>query len=139
MKKPRILVILTVVFAMTVSAMMTGCNNNDDNEESSVVSSESDLLTGQWQSERKTDYVYTFNGDGTGQYKMAGIDYDMTYSVENGQITIALQAEGYLPITFDYFLEGDRLNIRDSYGKDNLLCEGQGIKAELTRPKYDKD
>lgn len=117
----RILRPLAIVIVMALCFVFTACHNNDDdNEESSVVSVVSDSLTGQWQSERKPDYIYTFNGDGTGQYKMAGIDYDMTYSIENGQITIALQAEGYLPLTLDYFLEEDRLNIRDSYGKDTF-------------------
>lgn len=109
---------LAIVLAIAALCALAGCNRDEnDTEDSRLVT---DPLTGQWQSERKPDYVYTFNGDGTGTYKMAGIQYDLTYHTDNGQITIAILAQDYTPLTLDYFLEGDRLNIRDSYGKDTF-------------------
>ena len=113
MKKQIFFRWLALALCVTMLIAFAGCHKDDD-------PSPSDPLTGQWQSERKPYYVYTLNGDGTGKYKMAGTDYDIIYSAENGKITISIQAEGYTPLTFDYFLEGDRLNIRDSYGKDTF-------------------
>ena len=51
---------------------------------------------------------------------MAGNTLDLNYATENDKITITFLAEGYTPITLDYVLEGDRLNIKDSFGNDTF-------------------
>ena len=79
-----------------------------------------DPLAGQWQSEQLSDYIYTFNGDGTGKYDMAGNVLDLNYATKDGRITLTFLAEGYTPVTLDYELDGDRLNIKDSFGKDTF-------------------
>ena len=51
---------------------------------------------------------------------MAGKILEMTYSTENGKITMNYTTEGYSSVTLDFVLEGDRLNIKDSFGKDTF-------------------
>ena len=51
---------------------------------------------------------------------MAGNTLDLNYATENDKITITFLAEGYTPIALDYVLEGDRLNIKDSFGNDTF-------------------
>ena len=111
-----------------------GCNKNDsetkESSSSAVVSEQSvDLLTGQWQSEQLPDYIYTFNADGTGQYDMAGKILALNYTTDNGKITITFLEEGYTPVTLDYELDGDKLNIKDSFGKDTFYIKAESEKA----------
>ena len=102
------------------------CNKNDsETGESSTVSavseqSTNDPIVGKWQSEQLPDYVYTFDADGTGQYDMAGNILELTYTTEDGKITISFTADGYTPVTLNYELDGDKLNIKDSFGKDTF-------------------
>ena len=121
--------LITITAALAMVCAFAGCNKNDgetaESSAPSAVSEESvqesaDPLAGQWQSEKLPDYVYTFNGDGTGKYDMAGNTLDLKYTTEDGKITITFLAEGYTPIALDYVLEGDRLNIKDSFGNDTF-------------------
>jgi len=125
---------LAIVSALTVLCAFAGCNKNDsetkESSSSAVVSEQSvDLLTGQWQSEQLPDYIYTFNADGTGQYDMAGKILALNYTTDNGKITITFLEEGYTPVTLDYELDGDKLNIKDSFGKDTFYIKAESEKA----------
>lgn len=106
--------------------IFAGCRGNESSPEnvsenpSEAVSVPSDSLTGQWQSEQLSDYIYTFNDDGTGRYDMAGKILELKYTTDDGRITISFQEEGYTPVTLEYILDGDRLNIKDSFGKDTF-------------------
>ena len=62
--------------------------------------------------------IYTFNEDGTGIYELAGTPSDIKYSTQDGKITI--EYEGMKPMTLNYTLEGDTLNIIDSFGNDTF-------------------
>ena len=121
----RIVKIFVVVLVLTVLCAFAACNNNGGDKDESGKGEESvlktdDRLYGQWQSEKKSDYVYTFNADGTGQYDMAGNVLELTYNNRDGKITLSFTQEGYTPVTLSYELDGDRLNIKDSYGKDTF-------------------
>lgn len=125
MKNKTILRISAIAIAAASVFMFAACNKNDNDSEqssqTSVVSEPSepaDPLVGKWQAETLPEYVYTFNADGSGQYDMAGTILEMNYSTENGKITMNYTTEGYSSVTLDYILEEDRLNIRDSFGKD---------------------
>lgn len=121
--------LLAIVAALAIVCAFAGCNKNDSdgaNSSASAVSeqpSKTDPLVGQWQSETLPEYIYTFNDDKTGQYDMAGKILEMTYSTENGKITLNFLTEGYSAVTLDYELDGDRLNIKDSYGKDTFYIK----------------
>ena len=123
--KNSIIKIIAVLFVVMITAAFAGCNN-DQTEESSFILTESeevinsDPLVGKWQSEKLSNYVYTFNDDGTGQYDMAGKVLKLTYSTDEGKITLNFLEEGYTPVTLNYILDGDSLNIKDSFGKDTF-------------------
>ena len=127
MKKNIFLILLTAAVAAGSLFMFAACNKNEDNSDkksdasiSSEDSKPADPLVGKWQAQTLPDYVYTFNADGSGQYNMAGTDLEMNYSTENGKITMNYTTEGYSSVTLDYILEEDRLNIKDSFGKDTF-------------------
>lgn len=127
MKRTIYLKLLTLAVAAVTVFAFGGCNKNTaPNEESSVVSEESsepevtNPLEGQWQSENMSEYVYTFNGDGTGEYDMAGNVLPLNYETEGGKITITFLEEGYTPVTLEYEIDGNRLNIKDSFGSDTF-------------------
>lgn len=120
--------LLAVISAMATLCSFAGCNRNNENsgnggQVSSVSEQSLDPLAGQWQSEELSDYIYTFNGDGTGKYDMAGKVLELNYATEDGKITLTFLQEGYTPVTLDYELDGDRLNIKDSFGKDTFYVK----------------
>lgn len=124
MKNTLIKRIFAVMFAVMIAAAFAGCNNQNEEESSSIPTESetvpSDPLVGQWRSKRLPDYVYTFNSDGSGQYDMAGKVLKMTYTTEDGKISLNYLEEGYSTVTLNYILDGDTLNIKDSYGKDTF-------------------
>jgi len=120
--------LLAVISAMAILCSFAGCNRNNENsgnesQVSSVSEQSLDPLAGKWQSEELSDYIYTFNGDGTGKYDMAGKVLELNYATEDGKITLTFLQEGYTPVTLDYELDGDRLNIKDSFGKDTFYVK----------------
>lgn len=125
----RSIQLLAIVSVLTVLWALAGCNNNDSEPQESAAASgvsaqsvteSADPIVGQWQSEELPDYVYTFRADGTGQYDMSGNILDLTYTTEEGKITISFLVEGYTPVTLNYELKDEKLNIRDSFGKDTF-------------------
>ena len=121
----RIIKLLAIAMILTSLFALAACKKNDGDKDDNSTGEESvyvtdDSLYGQWQSEKKSNYVYTFNADGTGQYDMAGNILDLTYTTEEGKITISFTADGYTPVTLNYELDGDKLNIKDSFGKDTF-------------------
>ena len=122
--------LLAVVSALIMLCTFAGCNKNkgntdNENQVSTVSEQPLDTLAGQWQSEELSDYIYTFNGDGTGKYDMAGKVLELNYATEDGKITLTFLEEGYTPVTLDYELDGDKLNIKDSFGKDTFYVKVQ--------------
>ena len=129
MKRSTILRTFVIVSAVCVLGTWTGCGKNDNPpQESSTTPSMTesvsevapDSLEGQWQSESNPGFVYTFEHDGTGQYDMAGNVLNLQYTTDSGKITLTFLQEGYSAVTLDYVLEGDRLNIKDSFGNDTF-------------------
>ena len=127
MKKTILKKTAVLILSAVLTMSFAGChqNNGNDKQEStvSVESTITDPLAGQWQSEQLPDYIYTFNGDGTGKYDMAGNVLDLSYETEDGKITLTFLVEGYTPVTLDYEIDGDRLNIKDSFGKDTFYLK----------------
>ena len=130
MKKAIKILSIAAVLAMVFT--LAACNKNDSETENSgsgaSVSEQStqepaDPLVGKWQSKDLPDYIYTFNADGTGKYDMPGKVLDLTYTTEAGKITISFQGEGYTPVTLDYIVEEDRINIKDSFGNDTFYLK----------------
>ena len=117
--------ILSIAAVLAMIFTLAACHKNDsDSEESSAASVVSEQpvnpLAGKWQAKDLPDYIYTFNADGTGQYDMAGNILELTYTVQDGKITMTFLTQGYQPVTLAYVLDGDRLNIKDSFGSDTF-------------------
>lgn len=83
---------------------LTGCGKTDKN-----------TIVGQWQSKDYSSYVYTFNEDGTGDY--SGTEF--TYTTEDNKISI-LYKNSTAPFESTYEINGNELNIKDSFGKDTI-------------------
>ena len=115
MKKNKIMLLLAVISAIAVMCVFAGCNKGGDSEEKPE-----DRLVGKWQSEKKPDYVYTFNSDGTGDYNMAGVVAEYNYEVKDGKLIFNFTTDGWTSATRDYVIEGDKLNVKDSYGADTF-------------------
>ena len=72
------------------------------------------LIVGEWVYEAG-GYTYDFRADGSGIYKLGESVMEFTYTT-NGN-TLVLKYEGIsAENTFDYTLEGNSLNIEDSFG-----------------------
>ena len=106
----------------TVSnAESTAESTADSSSESTIRPANSDSVVGKWASEMMSgSFVYTFNEDGTGSYDMMGTVVDLNYSIEGDKITITLLAEGYTPMTLNYEIKDNKLNIKDSFGNDTF-------------------
>ena len=77
-------------------------------------------LAGTWASKEYSGrYVYTFNEDGTGNYDAAGTKMDFTYKIEDDKISI-LYTGNTAPFETRYTLDGNTLNIVDSFGNDTI-------------------
>lgn len=71
-------------------------------------------LVGTWS--YSDDYVYTFNADGTGNYKVGTTDMPFTYT-DNGT-AVAITFEGNTaPMELNYTIDGSKLTITDSFGE----------------------
>ena len=58
---------------------------------------------------------------------MAGKVLELGYeTTEEGTITISFHEEGYTPVTLRYELDGDTLNIKDSFGSDTIYLRVKG-------------
>ena len=98
-----ILILIIGVFALT------GCGN--DNKKGNTI-------VGSWKYDG-ADYTYTFNEDGTGNYDAAGTKMEFTYTTTENKISI-LYNGNTSPFETEYSIEGDTLNIIDSFGSDTL-------------------
>lgn len=101
-----ILVLLIAVFALTA------CGNKEESN------SKKATIVGSWKYDG-ADYTYTFNEDGTGDYSAAGTKMEFTYTTEDNKISI-LYTGNTAPFETEYSIDGDTLNIIDSFGRDTL-------------------
>lgn len=146
MKKASVIKVLAAVLATASIAVFAGCNNDNSSESSSVTSAtgnsessevtsttansessavasataSSDPLVGVWSAQSMPGISYTFNEDGSGEYDLMGNIMKIKYSTKDGKITIEFLEEGMSSVTLDYTLDGDTLNIKDSFKNDNL-------------------
>ena len=77
-------------------------------------------IVGDWKTSLADyDYIYTFNSDGTGNYNAAGTDMKFTYKLSGDKISILYDGD---TVSFDttYSVDGDTLNVVDSFGEDTL-------------------
>lgn len=107
MKNVLKITLLLLVLAIAVFAL-TGCGKKDTNP-----------IVGSWKYDGGSDYTYTFNEDGTGNYASGSSKMDFTYTIKDNKISI-LYTGNTSPFETEYKIDGDVLNIIDSFGKDTL-------------------
>ena len=115
MKKNLLHVCTLLLCALLCAALLVGCGESKapaaeiGTEESAAPS-----LVGTCS--YSDDYVYTFNADGTGNYKVGTTDMPFTYT-DNGT-AVAITFEGNTaPMELNYTIDGSKLTITDSFGE----------------------
>ena len=118
MRKIAISVLLIAVLCTTIF-VLSGCNNNSkEGDTESVIEGVS--IVGSWKNnELGSDFIYTFNEDGTGKYDAAGTIMEFTYTTQEDNISI-LYTGDTVPFETKYNIDGDTLNVIDSMGNDTL-------------------
>lgn len=107
MKKTlKVLAIVAILFSALFA--LTGCEK----------SKSSNPIVGTWKYEQG-DYTYTFKEDGTGDYSFSTTKMEFTYKAEDGKLSITYNGST-APFESDYEVNGDTLNVKDSFGKDTI-------------------
>ena len=107
MKKSIALICALVLLAGCLAA----CGNSENAGADSVI--------GTWEYENG-GFTYDFKADGTGVYSFGDLGgMNFTYATADGILSI--QYEGNTePTDLEYILDGDTLNIKDSFGSDTI-------------------
>lgn len=117
MKKFIKSMLLILVLVSTI-LVFTGCGNTNETTENKDSKEIKNTIVGSWKYDG-ADYTYTFNEDGTGDYNAAGTIMEFTYETEDKKISI-LFSGNTAPFESEFSIDGDTLNIIDSFGKDTL-------------------
>ncbi len=89
--------------------------------ETEVKTSADTGLVGSWDYAELSGMVYTFNADGSGSYDMFGEVMNFTYEADGAVLKITYTDEGVdEPMELEYKIDGDTLNVKDSFGNDTL-------------------
>ena len=125
MKKVLTIVLIVVLFVGGLF-VLTGCDNNNGStsnggsSESKTEAKSGSEIVGSWKNNSYgSDYIYTFNEDGTGKYDAAGTLMEFTYTIDGSKISI-LYTGNTDPFETEFKIDGDTLNVIDSLGKDTL-------------------
>ena len=112
MKKTiKIVAIITVLLATMFA--LTGCKNEKKDKKAA-----SNTIVGTWKYDGG-DYTYHFNEDGTGDYSYYSTKMEFTYKTEGNKLSITCKGSTAAFET-EYSIDGDTLNVKDSFGKDTL-------------------
>lgn len=117
MKKFIKSMLLILVLVSTI-LVFTGCGNTNETTENKDSKEIKNTIVGSWKYDG-ADYTYTFNEDGTGDYNAAGTIMEFTYETEDKKISILFNGNT-APFESEFSIDGDTLNIIDSFGKDTL-------------------
>lgn len=105
-----------VIFAMLLATIMflAGCENKSSSKEEAA----KNPIVGAWKYEQG-GYTYHFNEDGTGDYSYSSSKMEFTYKTDGNKLSITYKGST-APFESDFSIDGDTLNIKDSFGKDTL-------------------
>lgn len=105
---------LTIIAVLVIAMFaLTGCGNTKKEKEKAV-----DPIVGVWTYENG-GYTYTFNEDGTGNYAYYSTKMEFTYKTEGNKLEITYSGSTS-PFKTEFTIEGNTLNIKDSFGKDTI-------------------
>ena len=101
----RVRTLLISLVALVCLFTLAGCGK-----------SESNTIVGKW---ALSNFVYTFNEDGTCSYDAAGTLMKCTYETDGDKLSILYDGD---TVSFDttYSIDGNKLNVRDSFGNDTI-------------------
>lgn len=107
---------ITLIITMLLSAILVlaGCTEKKD----SKTASNANPIVGSWKYE-SGDYTYTFKEDGTGDYSFSSTKMEFTYKTEGNKLSITYKGNTS-PFETEYSIDGDTLNVKDSFGRDTL-------------------
>lgn len=111
---------LLVLLTIGVSLILVACGNknvqpaSDGNSVTSIVGywKNDDFLPG-------TEFIYSFNEDGTGNYNVSGSDMPFKYVLNGKKISIFYDGND-VPFETDFEIKDNILNVKDSIGNDTL-------------------
>ena len=107
MKKKLLVVFLVVAMCFT----LVGCGKANSSKE----------IVGQWKNDEfGYDFIYTFNGDGTGKYDAAGTIMKFKYTINGNKISFKYTDEDIETLDTTFSIHGDTLNVKDSSNEDTL-------------------
>ena len=106
---------MAVFFAVMMLFAFTACKNSTDEP---ATDSEKATIVGSWEYTGGT-YVYTFNEDGTGTYDTGSAVMNFTYEATDTELSISYEGNTS-PTVLEYVLDGDTLNVKDSFGSDTV-------------------
>lgn len=114
--------ILALMCAVLMVLSLAACgsdggSSNGGNETVVPATEAAPTIVGDWKYEGG-DYIYHFKEDGTGTYDISGSTMNFTYTAEDGKLTITY--DGSSPMELQYSIDGDTLNVKDSFGKDTI-------------------
>ncbi len=109
MKKYFKLLLVAVLFIGVVA--LTGCEKKKEETK--------DPIIGSWKYDSGADFTYTFKEDGTLTYEGYGSVMEGTYKIEGNKISI-LYNGNTVPFETTYTIDGDTLNIKDSFDEDTI-------------------
>lgn len=121
-----IVAVALIVCAIIFIPKLTNKNNAGDsgNSDHSQTEQKTGGLVGQWKyydsalGDFGGDYVYTFGSDGSGQYDAAGTIMKFTYTTDGDKLVLTYESGSNFEST--YAIDGNILNIKDSFDNDTL-------------------
>ena len=110
--------LLLMLLLVTTILLLTGCRNINKTTENEASKGTKNTIVGSWKYDG-SDYTYTFNEDGTGNYNAGGTIMEFTYETKDKKISILINGNT-APFETQFSIDGDTLNIVDSFGNDTL-------------------
>lgn len=104
--KKSILAICVIALLIAALFVLTGCGEKKE---------EANTIVGSWQ--HTTGYTYTFNNDKTGTYSLGERFMEFTYEDKGDKVSILYYGNTNAS-EYEYKIEGNKLIIKDSLGKD---------------------
>ena len=131
MKTKTILKIASAICTLFLVLSFTACSKSTSDEQTdskltseqtesvSETKADENSIIGSWEYTGGT-YIYTFNEDGTGTYDV-GSDNPMKFTYELSETELSILYDGNTaPTVLEYVLDGDTLNVKDSFGEDTI-------------------
>lgn len=106
---------LTLILMVGILFSFSACGEKKEDE----ATSNKNPIVGSWKYDGG-GYTYTFNEDGTGKYENGISALEFTYETKDGNILSILYTGSTVPFETEYKIEGDTLNVIDSFGSDTI-------------------